>query len=62
MSYRRPIGRAENYTAPFLWSLGTLIFCFLFGIYAAFGALGVALSSYGFDFLVQRRKKRRDTP
>ena len=58
MSYRRPIGRVENYTVPFLWAFGILIFCFLFGIYAVWGAIGVALTSYAFDFCVQRRKNR----
>ncbi len=44
---REPAGRAENYTTPFLWSAGLVVFLFLFTLWAAYGYL-VSLITAGF--------------
>ncbi len=41
MSYepRRPTGTVENYTKPFLWMAGIVLFLALFALWAAYGYL-----------------------
>ncbi len=36
---RQPAGRVENFTVPFLWMAGLLVFMGLFTLYAMYGFL-----------------------
>jgi len=36
---RRPVGRVEDFTVPFLWMAGVVVFMGLFTLWAMFGFL-----------------------
>lgn len=54
---RQPAGRVEDFTVPFLWMAGLLVFMGLFALYAMFGflmSLASALVLRGLIDLLQR--------
>ena len=51
--------RVEDYTTPFLVSLGVLFFMALFAIWASFGYLTAILIGWGVDSLLKNRAARR---
>ncbi len=64
MSYRRehneraPLpgaGHVEDYTTPFLWAAGMLLFVALFALWANFGLAFVLIVAAAADFLLQRK-------
>ena len=60
MSYRKPItGRVENYTVPFLWMAGVILFMVLCTVAVLHGYLGVALFAVALDAVIQRLGRRR---
>ena len=58
-SQRHPLpnaGRVEDFTAPFLWTAGLLLFVVLFAIWAAYGMGTVLIVSALADVLLKRRR------
>ena len=43
---RRPMGTVENYTIPFLWMAGLVVFLGLFVLWAAYGYLASLVTAF----------------
>jgi len=57
MSHERKIGRAPNFTLPFLVSAGVLVFACLFWVRANWGMVGAVLAGIAADQLIGRWRR-----
>lgn len=60
MSDRTPVRRAENYTLPFLVTLGALFFMALWTIWAVAGLLWAIIGAVTFDRVIAAIPKPPD--